>query len=115
MSLFNLNNKNALITGSSKGIGKSIALNYAMLGAKVIISSRNLDACEKTANEINKEVGEDLAFPIAANISHEDQLNYLVTKTRETLGQIDILICNAATNTHMGSMLDMPIEALIRL
>ena len=111
MSLFNLNNKNALITGSSKGIGKSIALNYAKLGAKVLISSRNLDACEKTANEINKEVGEHLAFPIAANISHEDQLDYLVTKTRETLGQIDILICNAATNTHMGSMLDMPIEA----
>lgn len=111
MSLFNLNNKNALITGSSKGIGKSIALNYAKLGAKVIISSRNLDACEKTSNEINKEVGEHLAFPIAANISHEDQLDYLVTKTRETLGQIDILICNAATNTHMGSMLDMPIEA----
>jgi len=111
MSLFNLNNKNALITGSSKGIGKSIALNYAKLGAKVIISSRNLDACEKTANEINKEVGKHLAFPIAANISHEDQLDYLVTKTREMLGQIDILICNAATNTHMGSMLDMPIEA----
>ena len=56
MSLFNLNNKNALITGSSKGIGKSIALNYAKLGAKVIISSRNLDACEKQQMKLIKRL-----------------------------------------------------------
>ena len=111
MSLFNLNNKNILITGSSKGIGKSIALNYAKLGAKVIISSRTINDCENTASEINNEVGEELAFPIAANISHEEQLNFLVTETRKLLGTIDVLVCNAATNTHMGSMLDMPIEA----
>jgi len=111
MSLFNLNNKNILITGSSKGIGKSIALNYAKLGAKVIISSRTIKDCENTASEINNEVGEELAFPIAANISHEEQLNFLVTETRKLLGTIDVLVCNAATNTHMGSMLDMPIEA----
>ena len=111
MSLFNLNNKNILITGSSKGIGKSIALNYAKLGAMVIISSRTIKDCENTANEINNEVGEELAFPIAANISHEEQLNFLVTETRKLLGTIDVLVCNAATNTHMGSMLDMPIEA----
>jgi len=111
MSLFNLNNKNILITGSSKGIGKSIALNYAKLGAKVIISSRTINDCEITASEINNEVGAELAFPIAANISHEEQLNFLVTETRKLLGTIDVLVCNAATNTHMGSMLDMPIEA----
>jgi NAD(P)-dependent dehydrogenase (short-subunit alcohol dehydrogenase family) len=56
-------------------------------------------------------VGAELAFPIAANISHEEQLNFLVTETRKLLGTIDVLVCNAATNTHMGSMLDMPIEA----
>ncbi len=111
MSLFNLNNKNILITGSSKGIGKSIALNYAKLGAKVIISSRTINDCENTASEINNEAGAELAFPIAANISHEEQLNFLVTETRKLLGTIDVLVCNAATNTHMGSMLDMPIEA----
>ena len=111
MSLFKLNNKNILITGSSKGIGKSIALNYAKLGARVIISRRTIKDCENTANEINNEVGEELAFPIAANISHEEQLNFLVTETRKLLGTIDVLVCNAATNTHMGSMLDMPIEA----
>ncbi len=108
MSLFNLNNKSILITGSSRGIGKSIARHCAIHGANVIISSRKLNICEQTAEEINNEVGKELAHPIAANISDENQLNELVKKTREKLGKIDVLICNAATNPFMGSMLDMP-------
>ena len=108
MSLFNLNNKSILITGSSRGIGKSIARHCAIHGANVIISSRKLNICEKTADEINNEVGKELAHPIAASISDENQLNELVKKTREKLGKIDVLVCNAATNPFMGSMLDMP-------
>jgi len=108
MSLFNLNNKSILITGSSRGIGKSIARHCAIHGANVIISSRKLNICEQTADEINNEVGKELAHPIAANISDENQLDELVNKTREKLGKIDVLICNAATNPFMGSMLDMP-------
>ena len=108
MSLFNLNNKSILITGSSRGIGKSIARHCAIHGANVIISSRKLNICEQTAEEINNEVGKELAHPIAANISDENQLDELVNKTREKLGKIDVLICNAATNPFMGSMLDMP-------
>ena len=108
MSLFNLNNKSILITGSSRGIGKSIARHCAIHGANVIISSRKLNICEKTADEINNEVGKELAHPIAASISDENQLDELVKKTREKLGKIDVLICNAATNPFMGSMLDMP-------
>jgi len=110
MSLFNLKNKSILITGSSRGIGKSIAHQCALHGANVIISSRKLDACEKTANEINNEVGNEVAFPIAANISDESQLDLLVESTRKKLGKIDVLVCNAATNPFMGSMLDMPSE-----
>jgi len=110
MSLFNLKNKSILITGSSKGIGKSIAHQSALMGAKVIISSRKLDVCKKTAEEINNDVGKKVAFPIACNIADDDQLKDLVTKTIETIGGIDSLICNAATNTFMGSMLDMSIE-----
>ena len=110
MSLFNLKNKSILITGSSRGIGKSIAHQCALHGANVIISSRKLDACEKTANEINNEVGNEVAFPIAANISDEGQLDLLVASTRKKLGKIDVLVCNAATNPFMGSMLDMPSE-----
>ena len=108
MSLFNLNNKSILITGSSRGIGKSIARHCAIHGANVIISSRKLNICEQTAEEINNEVGKELAHPIAANISDENQLGELVKETREKLGKIDVLICNAATNPFMGSMLDMP-------
>ena len=110
MSLFNLKDKSILITGSSRGIGKSIAHHCALHGAKVIISSRKLDACEATASEINKAVGTEAAFPIPANISNENQLNDLVSLTKEKLGRIDTLICNAATNPFMGSMLDMPSE-----
>ena len=110
MSLFNLKNKSILITGSSRGIGKSIAHQCALHGANVIISSRKLDACKNTANEINNEVGNEVAFPIAANISDESQLDLLVESTRKQLGKIDVLICNAATNPFMGSMLDMPSE-----
>ena len=108
MSLFNLNNKSILITGSSRGIGKSIARHCAIHGANVIISSRKLNICEETADQINNEVGKELAHPISASISDENQLDELVNKTREKLGKIDVLICNAATNPFMGSMLDMP-------
>ena len=108
MSLFNLKSKSILITGSSRGIGKSIARHCAIHGANVIISSRKLNICEQTADEINNEVGKELAHPIAASISDENQLDELVTKTKEKLGKIDVLVCNAATNPFMGSMLDMP-------
>ena len=110
MSLFNLKNKSVLITGSSKGIGKAIAYQCAEHGAKVIISSRKLDICEQTADEINIKLGSEVAYAISANISDVDQLENLVNETRKKIGKIDVLICNAATNPFMGSMLDMPIE-----
>ena len=110
MSLFNLKNKSVLITGSSKGIGKAIAYQCAEHGAKVIISSRNLDICEQTTEEINTKLGNEVAYAIPANISDDNQLENLVNETRKKIGKIDVLICNAATNPFMGSMLDMPIE-----
>ena len=110
MSLFNLKNKSILITGSSKGIGKAIAYQCAEHGAKVIISSRKLDICEQTADEINTKLGNEVAYAIPANISDDKQLEILVNETRKKIGKIDVLICNAATNPFMGSMLDMPIE-----
>jgi hypothetical protein len=111
MSLFNLKNKSFLITGSSKGIGKSIAFHAADHGAQVIISSRKIDACSETANEINEHCGAEVAFPIQANIAHEEELNNLVNQTNKLLGEIDVLICNAATNPFMGSMADIPSDA----
>ena len=110
MSLFNLKNKSILITGSSKGIGKAIAFECAKHGAKVIISSRKSDICIQTADEINTDIGKEVAYPIPANISDDSQLKNLVNETIKKIGKIDVLVCNAATNPFMGSMLDMPIE-----
>ncbi len=110
MSLFNLKNKSVLITGSSKGIGKAIAYQCAEHGARVIISSRKLEICEQTVDEINTKLGSEVAYAIPANISDDDQLESLVNESRKKIGKIDVLICNAATNPFMGSMLDMPIE-----
>ena len=110
MSIFNLENKSILITGSSKGIGKAIAFQCAKHGAKVIISSRKSDICIQTADEINTNIGNEVAYPIPANISDDSQLENLVSETIKKIGKIDVLVCNAATNPFMGSMLDMPIE-----
>src|SRR5215472_7765622 len=97
MSLFD-------ITGSSRGIGRAVAEHLAEHGAKVVISSRKLDACMPVAEAINETRGPGTALAIAANISSKEDLEGLVTKTREAFGKIDILVCNAATNVHMGPM-----------
>ncbi|MFN6936292.1 MAG: SDR family NAD(P)-dependent oxidoreductase [Tsuneonella sp.] len=101
---FDLTGKVALITGSSRGIGKSIAEHLARRGARVVISSRKQDVCDEVAAAINAECGPDSAIAVAASISSKDDLEALVRKTKEALGPIDILICNAATNPHYGSL-----------
>ena len=120
-NLFDLSNKVALITGSSKGIGRAIAEEMARHGAKVVISSRKADICEEVANAINIELAGDAsnstggAVAIPANISHKDELQRLVDTTRAKLGKIDILICNAAVNPYYGSMQDLPDEAFDKI
>jgi NAD(P)-dependent dehydrogenase (short-subunit alcohol dehydrogenase family) len=104
MSLFDISGRVAIITGSSRGIGRAVAEHLAKHGAKVVISSRKLDACMPVAEAINEARGPGTALAVAANISSKDELANLVAKTRESFGKIDILVCNAATNVHMGSM-----------
>ena len=104
MNMFDLSEKVAVITGSSKGIGRAIAQAYAAAGARVVISSRHQDACETAAAEINKEFGERRAIAIAASISSKDELRMLVDGARARLGPIDILVCNAAANPYYGPM-----------
>ncbi len=110
---FDLNGKVAVVTGSSRGIGRSIAEHLARRGARVVISSRKQDACEEVAAAINGECGEGSAVAIAASISSKDALEDLVSQTRDRLGPIDILICNAASNPHYGS-LDTIDDAMFR-
>lgn len=101
-ALFDLTGQTALITGSSKGIGKAIAHRMAEHGANVIISSRKADVCEAAAAEINTAVGREAAVSIPANIADKASLQGLVDKTIEKFGQIDHLVCNAASNPYFG-------------
>ena len=103
MSLFDLDGKVAVVTGSSRGIGKAIATRMAEQGARVVVSSRKQDACEAVAAEINAAHGER-AIAIAASISSKDALQALVAETNRRLGPIDILVCNAASNPYYGPM-----------
>ncbi len=103
MTLFDLTGKVAIITGSSRGIGKAIAERIAEHGAKVVISSRKPGPCEEVAAAINADhPGAAIAVP--ANISSKDDLQRLVDETRKAFGQVDILVCNAASNPYYGPM-----------
>lgn len=113
-SLFDLSGKVALVTGSSRGIGKAIVERMAQHGARVVVSSRKVDACESVAGEINaKYPGHAIA--IACNISYKEQLQALVEKTRTAFGKIDVLVCNAAVNPYAGSMADCPDDAFDKI
>lgn len=103
-NLFDLTGKTAIITGSSRGIGKAIAHRMAEHGANVIISSRKADVCEAAAAEINDLVGRTAAVAIPANIAAKEAMEQLVRKTEEAFGKVDILVCNAASNPHYGPL-----------
>jgi len=106
--MFDLTGKVALITGSSKGIGRATALQMAKQGAKVVISSRKADACEAVAEEVRAAGGE--AMVATANVSDRDSLEALVSAVEKAWGQIDILVCNAAINPYHGPSAGMPVE-----
>jgi NAD(P)-dependent dehydrogenase (short-subunit alcohol dehydrogenase family) len=104
MNLFDLSGKVAVITGSSRGIGRAIAEAMADHGARVVISSRKAEACAEAADAINAKHGEGRAIVVPANISSKEALQNLVDETRRQLGRIDILVCNAASNPYYGPM-----------
>lgn len=107
MKLFDLTGKVAIVTGSSRGIGKASAEALADHGAKVVISSRKQDACEEVAAAINAKHGEGTAIAVAASISDKAALQNLVDETRRAFGRIDILVCNAASNPYYGPLADI--------
>ena len=103
-SLFDLTGRVAVVTGSSRGIGRAIAARLAEHGADVVISSRKAEACVETAEAINAACGRKAAIAVAANISSKDALRRLVDETDRALGRIDILVCNAASNPYYGPL-----------
>jgi len=116
-NLFDLSGKVAVVTGSTKGIGRAIAEQLAQHGADVVVSSRKADSCEEVAGEINAALDGigGRAVPIACHIGQMEQLENLVSETHAQLGKIDILVCNAAVNSYYGSMLDIPDSAFEKI
>lgn len=115
MSLFDLTGKTAIITGSSRGIGKAIAEAMADQGARVVISSRKPGPCEEVAAEINKKHGDGTAIAIPANISSKEDLQAMVDETNKSFGKIDIVVCNAASNPYYGPMSGISDDAFAKI
>jgi NAD(P)-dependent dehydrogenase (short-subunit alcohol dehydrogenase family) len=100
--LFDLRDRVALITGSTRGIGRAIAERFAQRGARVVISSRDPEACAATARAIVADGG--AAIGVAANVGDKEQLRHLVDRTLEEWGRIDVLVCNAGVNPYYGPL-----------
>ncbi len=111
--MFSLAGKVALVTGSTKGIGKSIAEQMANAGAKVVISSRKADACEAVRAEFAAR-GQD-AIAVPSNVGRKEDLTNLVDAVMAKWGRIDILVCNAATNPVYGPMANVSDDAFDKI
>ena len=113
MSIFDLTGKTAIITGSSKGIGRAIAEQMALFGANVVVSSRKAPACEEVVAGITRAGGKAVAIP--AHIGDKAALQNLVDSTVKRFGRIDILVCNAAVNPYYGPLAGISDEAFDRI
>ena len=117
MDLFDLSGDVAIVTGSTKGIGKAIAARLCEAGAKVVISSRKADACDAVAAEINDKHASNggQAVAIPCNVSHKEQLQALVDQTNKVFGPVSILVPNAAVNPYYGPSAGIPDEAFDKI
>lgn len=107
--MFELKDQVAIVTGASRGIGRAIAMDMARVGARVVVSSRKIEACAAVVDDICGQGGQAVA--VACNISDKAQLQQLVDTAIGTWGRLDIVVCNAAVNPYFGAMSAMPDDA----
>jgi dehydrogenase/reductase SDR family member 4 len=112
-SLFDLSGKIALVTGSTRGIGRAIAEELARAGARVAISSRKADACAAVGAEFERAGYQVLVRP--CNVSRKEDLQALVDATRAKWGRIDIVVANAATNPYYGPLTGIADDAFDKI
>jgi NAD(P)-dependent dehydrogenase (short-subunit alcohol dehydrogenase family) len=111
--LFDLKGKVALVTGATRGIGKSIAEELARAGARVAICSRKAEACEQTRTELEKSGFQVLARP--CNVSRKEDLQAFVDATRDEWGGIDVVVANAASNPYYGPLTGISDDAFDKI
>lgn len=112
-TLFHLDGKVALVTGATRGIGKSIAEELGGAGARVALCSRKAEACSEVRSEFEKRGLPVLAQP--CNVSRKEELQALVDATRAKWGRIDIVVANAASNPYYGPLTGIPDEAFDKI
>lgn len=110
---FDLSGKTAIVTGSTKGIGRAIAVALAEAGARVTISSRDEGRVADTAAAL-KDAGHDV-LGVACNVGRKPELENLVAKTKEAFGPVDILVCNAAINPYYGPAMETPDDVFAKV
>jgi NAD(P)-dependent dehydrogenase (short-subunit alcohol dehydrogenase family) len=113
-TLFDLAGNVAIVTGSSRGIGRAIALRLVQHGANVVISSRKVAACEAVVAEIEECEGPGRAIAVEANVTHPDSLAALVARAEAAFGKVDILVANAAVHIHVGPSAEMTDDVLAK-
>jgi dehydrogenase/reductase SDR family member 4 len=112
-TLFDLSGRVAVVTGSTRGIGKSIAEELARAGAKVVVSSRKQDACDAVRAEFETQGFEVLAR--ACNVSRKEELKALVDAAGEKWGRVDIVVANAASNPYYGPLTGISDDAFDKI
>ena len=112
-SPFDLAGKTAIVTGSTKGIGRAIAVALARAGAKVAVSSRDAGRVGETAQALTDAGHTVIGVP--CNVGRKDELQNLVDRTKSELGPVDILVCNAAINPYYGPAMEIPDDVFAKV
>ena len=99
--LFDLAGKVGIVTGSGRGLGKTIAIGLAECGAKVVTCSRSLTEAEATAKEVRDHGGEALALRVDTSVRTECQV--LIDETLRRYGKLDIMVCNAGISAYTAA------------